>query len=196
MYGRFSEARPPGLRRRSISAGAVFWRLDAGPADQWRWSGFSTPRNRFDPESGAFRVRYAALSVAGASRERYLATGRYIPSDHRGHHLVRLEARESLRVLDLRTEANLDALGMDDRISTGREAVVWAAAHRLADSARGWWDDLDGLIYRSRTTPSTSVNLAFFSLGPFATESRALVDATDILAELVLGHGFTVGWTI
>lgn len=163
--------------------------------EEWVWGGFGAPRNRFDPESGRFRVRYAGLSIAGAARERYLATGRYIPVDHRGHHLVRLHARQPLTVLDLRTEANLDALGVDDRISTGREAAVWAAAHRLAGSARGWWDDLDGLIYRSRTTPSTSANLAFFSLEPFAAASRALVDATDVLTELVLNHGFTLGWT-
>lgn len=196
MYGRFPEARPGGLRRRSITRGATFWRLDDRPAEEWAWSGFPAPRHRFDPESGRFRVRYAGLSIAGAARERYLATGRYIPADHRAHHLVRLQARYPLTVLDLRTEANLDALGVDDRISTGREAAVWAAAHRLADSARRWWDDLDGLIYRSRTTPSTSVNLAFFSLDPFTAESRALVDAADVLTDLVLNHGFTLGWTM
>ena len=89
------------------------------PAD-WSWAGFPTARYRFDPESGAFRTRYAASALVGAFRERYRPTGLMIPADHAAHQLVRLVAARHLRVLDLRTEANLDVLGVDDQISTGQ----------------------------------------------------------------------------
>ena len=196
MYGPYPAGRPAGLRRRTLGHGTVLWRVDAEPPKAWDWNGFPQPRNRFDPISGQFRVCYAALSLAGAVRGRYQATGLYIPADHRGHHVVRLEARRALRVLDLRTEVNLDALQVDDRISTGRESSVLDAAHRLVDACRGWWLDLDGLVYRSRTTPETSVNLAFFSLDPFEAESTPLADSPGELVELVLEHGFTVGGAI
>ena len=72
---------------------------------------------------------------------------------------------------------------------------MWNNCHRLADGARRWWTDLDAIIYRSRTTPTTSANFAFFTDG-FTIESWALADRTDILTDLVLRHGFTVGWDI
>ena len=196
MYGHFPSARPAGLRRRSVPAGTILWRIDAQSPQRWEWDGFPGPRNRFDPASGRFRVRYAALSLAGAVRERYQATGLYVPADHRTHHVVRLEALRPVRVLDLRTELNLDALHVDDRISTGREHDVLEASHQLFDAGRAWWPDLDGLMYRSRTTPETSANLAFFSLEPFGTESTGLGDSPALLAEMVLDHGVTVGWPL
>jgi len=55
----FADDRPGGLRRRSVPAGTEIWRLDATPPDAWDWTGFTEPRYRFDPESGAFRSRYA-----------------------------------------------------------------------------------------------------------------------------------------
>lgn len=85
-------------------------------------------------------------------------------------------------------------LDVDDRISTGREDNVWEACHRLADAARGWWDDLDGLVYRSRTTPGTSVNLAFFSIDGFEAEYWPLNQCGDHFDDLVLHHHFTVGF--
>ncbi|MBV9659926.1 MAG: RES family NAD+ phosphorylase [Acidimicrobiales bacterium] len=198
MYGDFPPTRPAGLRRRTLRTGAVWWRIDAQATEEWSWTGFSEPRNRFDPESGGFRVRYAGTSLAGAARERYEATGRYIPVDHAGHHLVRLQARRPVTVLDLRTDRNLDALGLDDRVSTGREPQVWQACHRLVDAARHWWSDasLDGLVYRCRTTPSGSTNLAFFSLDPFQASSRRLDECPAELADLVLRSGFTIGFDL
>ena len=97
-----------------------------------------------------------------------------IPADHAVHHLVRLTAARHLRVFDLRTEANLDILGVDDQISTGQHPDVWDTCHRLADAAHRWWNDLDALVYRARTTPETSVNYAFFALDAFACESWPL----------------------
>ncbi|MDI3312742.1 MAG: RES family NAD+ phosphorylase [Mycobacterium sp.] len=185
-------ARPTGLRRRRVRAGTEIWRLDASAPADWTWEGFPTPRHRFDPASGAFRARYGASSLVGAFRERYRATGLVIPADHAAHRLVRLVAARHLRVLDLRTERNLDALRVDDQISTGMHPEVWTTCQRLADAVRRWWPDLDAIVYRSRTTPETSVNVAFFAAEAFAVESWALDERADILSNLVLRHGFTV----
>jgi hypothetical protein len=190
------DARPVGLRRRRITAGAEFWRGDANKPADWTWAGFPQPRHRFDPASGAFRTRYAGTSLVGAFRERYRATGLVIPTDHAAHHVIRLVAARHLRVLDLRTEKNLDALRVDDQISTGQHADVWDTCHRLADAARRWWDDLDAIVYRSRTTPQTSANVAFFADDAFDIESWVLADRPDILTDLVLRHGFTIGWDL
>jgi hypothetical protein len=170
--------------------------VDATDPAAWTWDGFPEPRYRFDPASGAFRTRYAGASLAGAFRERYRATGLVIPADHAAHHLVRLVAARHLRVLDLRTERNLDALRVDDQISTGQHPDVWDTCHRLADAVRRWWSDLDAVVYRSRTTPETSGNFAFFTDDAFAIESWRLEDRIDILTDLVLRHGFTMGWNI
>lgn len=190
------DERPVGLRRRPVKTGAEFWRIDANPPAEWTWTGFAIARHRFDPASGAFRTRYAGSSMVGTFRERYRATGFVIPSDHAGHRLVRLTAALPLRVLDLRTEKNLDALDLDDQISTGQHEKVWDTCHRLADAVSRWWDHLDGIVYRSRTTPETSTNLAFFAVDGFDIESQPLAARTDILTDLVLRHDFTVGWDI
>lgn len=193
-YGVFGAARPPGLRRRRLGAGSVLWRIDADAPRDWGWAGFPEPRNRFDPESGGFRIRYAATTFFGAARERYSATGRYIPADHAEQQVVRLELTSPVWVLDLRSEANLDALGVDDRISTGREPEVWAACHRLADAVTMWWPDVTGLLYRSRTTPSTSTNVALRSVATMSERHRDLRSFVTDLDELVLRHEFTVGF--
>ena len=193
------DARPVGLRRRRIDAGTELWRVEVASPEDWTWTGFPTARYRFDPESGAFRTRYAAGTLIGAFRERYRPTGLMIPADHAEHRLVRLVAARHLRVLDLRTEANLDVLGIDDQINTGQHDDVWATCHRLADAVKRWWpstDALDAVVYRPRTTPETSINYAFFALEPFAFESWPLAERTDVLTELVLRHGFTVGWAL
>ena len=152
------------------------------------------PRYRFDPKSGAFRTRYAGATLVGAFRERYRSTGLVIPADHRTHHLARLVAARNLRVLDLRTEKNLDALRVDDQISTGQHPEVWDTCHRLADATRRWWSDIDAIVYRSRTTPESSLNFAFFDSGGFDIVSSPLGDRVDVLSDLVLHHGFTIGW--
>jgi hypothetical protein len=192
-------ARPVGLRRRRIEAGTVLWRVEAAAPAEWTWTGFPQPRFRFDPESGSFRTRYAASTLVGAFRERYRPTGLVIPADHAAHYLVRLVAARHLRVLDLRTETNLDVLRVDDQISTGQHPDVWDTCHRLADAVKRWWpspDALDALVYRPRTTPETSLNYAFFAIDPFEAESWPLVERVDVLTNLVLHHGFTVGWEL
>jgi hypothetical protein len=189
-------ARPAGLRSRRAKTGVELWRVETTHPSKWTWTGFAQPRYRFDPASGRFRTRYAATQLVGAFRERYRPTGLVIPSDHIDHHLVRLVASRPLRVLDLRTEKNLDALQVDDQISTGQHAAVWATCHRLADASRAWWSDLDAIVYRSRTTPESSVNYALFSSEAFTIHSWRLGRRSDILAELVLRQDFTIGWDL
>ena len=191
-----SVARPAGLRSRRAKTGVELWRVETTHPSKWTWTGFARPRNRFDPASGSFRTRYAATQLVGAFRERYRPTGLVIPADHIDHHLVRLVATRGLRVLDLRTERNLDALQVDDQISTGQHAPVWATCHQLADASRAWWSDLDAIVYRSRTTPESSVNYALFSSEAFAIHSWRLGSRSDILAELVLHQDFTIGWDL
>jgi hypothetical protein len=185
-----------GLRRHRLDTGIELWRIDAATPATWSWGGFPSPRYRFDPASGAFRVRYAGRSVVGAARERYRDSGLFIPADHADQHLVQLVAARHLRVLDLRREQNLDVLEIDDQISTGQHPQVWDTCHRLADAARRWWNDLDAIIYRSRTTPATSANVVFFSADAFQIRSWPLKQRLDVLADLVLRHGFTIGWEI
>jgi hypothetical protein len=194
--GPFPEDRPVGLRRRSIPTGSEMWRVDASPPAAWDWTGFPEPRYRFDPESGAFRTRYAGATLVGAFRERYRSTGLVIPADHRKHHLVRLVASRNLRVLDLRTERNLDILKVDDQISTGQHRDVWATCHRLVDAVRRWWPDIDAIVYRSRTTPESSMNYALFTDDGFDIESWRLGKRIGVLTGLVLHEGFTVNWDI
>jgi hypothetical protein len=188
--------RPVGLRRRGLEPGTELWRIDAAPPASWVWDGFPAPRHRFDPASGSFRARYASRSLVGAARERYRASGLFVPADHARHHLVQLVATRDLRVFDLRAQHNLDVLDLDDQVSTGQHPDVWDTCHRLADAARIWWDDLDAIIYRSRTTPPSSLSVAFFATDAFQAQSWAFADRADIVADLVLNHGFTVDWDI
>jgi hypothetical protein len=177
-----------------LAVNTVFWRFDAADPLMWEWSPFPKPRFRFDPADGSFRTRYGASSVIGAARERYYDTGRLIPADHVDHHLVRLIAARPLSVLDLRTERNLTALTVDDRVSMGHEPEVWASCQELVVAARVWWARLDALLYRPRTTPQSSVNMAFFGADRFSVTSRRLQDCGDVLDELVLLHQFTIGF--
>ncbi|MGH9056964.1 MAG: RES family NAD+ phosphorylase [Acidimicrobiales bacterium] len=185
-----------GLRRDRLDLGTELWRIDTAAPATWSWDGFRSPHHRFDPVSGAFRVRYAGRSIAGAARERYRDSGLFIPADHSGHHLVQLIVARHLHVLDLRREQNLDVLEIDDQISTGQHLEVWNTCHRLVDAARRWWTDLDAMIYRSRTTTATSANVAFFAADAFQLQSRSLAQRPEVLADLVLHYGFTIGWRL
>ena len=193
MYGAaFTAARPAGLRRRSVPAGTLWWRIEQTDPAAWTWGAFPDPRYRFDSAAGGFRTRYAGGTFPGAARERYLDTGLLIPADHADHLAIELTTTRPFLVLDLRTERNLQALEVDDRISTGHEPAVWDACHRLADAVKGWWPDLDGIVYRSRTAPATSYNVAIFSTDGLASTTRALTDCADEIDDLVLHHHFTV----
>lgn len=171
---------------------ANLWRFDTAACDAWDWTPFATPRHRFDSAAGQHRVRYAATAANGAARERYRDTGLFIPSDHAEHHVATLSGE--LIVLDLRRETVLDALAVDDRISTGREQAVWASAQHLTDRASEWLGaDMHALMYRPRTTPETSANVAFYRHAQLTCTSAALHTCADLLDELKL-RGFTIDW--
>jgi hypothetical protein len=176
-----------GLRR-----GLHLWRIDDERPAAWTWEGFPAPRHRFDPADGSFRTRYASTRFYGAARERYLDSGRFIPAAHADLRVVDLEIVRPVRVLDLRNEATLDALGLDDRISTSHEPAVWSAAQLLAERAHRWWDRIDGIAYRARTTPSSTSNVALWSIDGFRATSRRLRDCGEELDDLVLRRDFTV----
>ncbi len=175
-----------------MPAGSEFWRFDRSAPDAWTWDGFPAPRYRFDPASGAFRVRYGATAPHGAARERYDGTGMVIPNAAADDNLVHLRTRRALKVLDMRGDRTQDQLRVDDQMNTSREPGRFATCQALADAARNWWDDLDGIVYRSRTTPASSTNLAFWSADPFDIDSVRLGDAADLLVDLVLRWRFTV----
>lgn len=187
--------RPAGLRR-PRAADVSWYRIDATHPSEWTWDGFDEPIHRFDPISGEFRVRYAGENARTSLRERY--PERRIPAGDAELWLVRLHG--SVRVLDLTSEAVLDALGLDARISTARLPTVRSPTHpdpfldscgRLADLVAGWWDDVPAVRYRSRTTP-TRTNAAFCGAAELAHDAVPLQQATDVLARAVVGDGFDV----
>jgi len=184
--------RPAGLRLLGLRPGLRYWRIDAEAPGDWSWHGFPAPRHRFDPTDGGFRTRYASTRLYGAARERYLDTGRFIPADHAGHHVIELVTARSFRCLDLRNEATLDLLGLDDRISTSHERVVWSAGQLLAQRVHGWAGAIDGIVYRPRTTPSSTANVAFWAPDAFTASARPLRECRAELDELVLRRDFTV----
>lgn len=109
--------------------------------------------------------------------------------------LVRLTG--TVRVLDLRRDAVLDALGLDDQISTSRAPDVWAAAQLLIDRVHAWFGTrCDGVVYRSRTTPERSANLAFFESAQLAAQPLGPLRSQGTLIDsCILTDGFTVrGW--
>lgn len=183
--------RPDGLRLSSLPGS--WWRIDNESPDHWSWEPFPKPRYRFDALSGQVRVRYAARAAVAAARERYRDTGSYIPSDHADH--VVAELGDRVRVLDVRNERTLDLLGLDDRISTGREPEIQKTAWELTDRACDWWGErIQGIVYRLRTTPS-SLGLAFFEWTPLESARPVpLRAAADLLDELIIAHAFTIGF--
>lgn len=104
--------------------------------------------------------------------------------------------------LHLTRQRNLDVLGLDDRVSTGRidfalrvdpDPLLETCA-RLADAVFDWWGGRPPpLVYRARTTPSVGRSIAFTEFAsPAVVDARPLRDATALHAYLVLRAGFTV----
>lgn len=184
---RLPVARPAGLRL--VTRRRTWWRLDAVDPASWSWEPFPTPRHRFD---GGFRVRYAADALRVAMRERFDAEGRVVSPGHLDLHVVELTG--TVRVVDLRLDATLDALGLDDQVSTSRAPEVWTACQVLAGQLRTW--GAQGVVYRSRTTPQRSANLAFWDAAPLRPRSLGTLRANEgLLAASVAADGFTVlGW--
>ncbi len=164
-------------------------------ASQWSWDPYPEPRWRFDSAAGTVRVRYAGDSARVAMRERFDASGRRLSAENLELRLAELAG--GVQVLDLRRDRTLDALGLDDQISTSRAPGVWKACQSLIDHVHEWFGPrCHGVVYRSRTTPQRSANLAFFAHAPLtARDLGTLRERTDLLTACVLSDGFAVqGW--
>jgi hypothetical protein len=183
------------LRRATTSR--TWWRLDSEPPERWNWRGFEVPRHRFDPPSGRFRTRYAANDPVAAARERFPA--RRITTAAADLHLVRLDGPPS--GIHLTHQANLDALGLDDRVNTARldrPLPRWGdpllvVGQQLADAVYDWWaGEPPPLIYRTRSVPAAR-SIAFTRHCAWEHRtSRSLRHARALLVTLVTHHGFDV----
>lgn len=195
--GRYPErlpvSQPPGLRLATLRR--TWYRLDAQHPSRWTWRPFPSPRSRFDSAGGTVRVRYAGDEPRVAMRESFDRDERIVSRRRLEMRLVELIG--TVRVLDLRRDRTLDALGLDDRISTGRAAAVWVACQQLIDLVHEWFGErCDGVVYRSRTTPERGANLAFFAHAPLtARDLGPLGEQEELLRSCVLADGFTIrGW--
>ncbi len=100
-------------------------------------------------------------------------------------------------MLDIRADRTLDALGLDDQISTSRAPGPWQACHLLTDLVIDWFGSrCDGIVYRPRTTPQRSANLALFGHAPLQARSLGVLgDQSALLAACIVADGFAVeGW--
>lgn len=147
--------------------------------------------------SGLFRVRYAASRAAVAARERFPSR---IVTEVDGD-LWLVELGRMPPSLYLTHQANLDALGIDDRVSTGRIGFerdedpdpLLDTCGRLVDALYDWWAGRPPpIVYRPRTTPAGR-SVAFTKTAEAEIRDVGpLRDATALHAHLVLTAGFTV----
>lgn len=89
-------------------------------------------------------------------------------------------------------EAVLDLLSQDDRVSTSHEPAILGTAQALAARAHDWPGRIDGIVYRSRTTPSSTSNLACWAPDVVEAHCRRVRDCAPELDELVLRRDFTI----
>jgi hypothetical protein len=172
-----------------------WYRIDAVEPRSWSWQAYPTPQSRFDSAAGRFRVRYAGQAARTAMRERFDAQRRRLTPADLDLNLIELTG--AVRVLDLRRDQTLDALGVDDQISTSRAPDVWNACQQLIDRVHDWFGErCHGVVYRSRTTPEHSANLAFFEGAPLsASNLGTLREQPTLLDSCILTDGFDVrGW--
>ena len=142
-------------------------------------------------------MRYAANDPVAAARERF--PSRRIGTDAASLQLVSLQGPPA--ALHLTHRANLDALGLDDRVNTGRldrplpggDDPLLAVSQQLSDAVFDWWDTAPPpIVYRTRTTPSAR-SMAFTEACTWhRVDSRRLREATALLVALVTHHGFDV----
>jgi hypothetical protein len=125
-------------------------------------------------------------------RERFDEQGRIVTAAELRLRLVELTG--VVRVLDLRLDRNLDALRIDDQINSSRAPEVWSACQRLTDLVGDWYAErCHGIVYRSRTTPQHSANIAFFSSAPLRTRDRGVLQRNEaLLTACVHSDGFTI----
>lgn len=95
---------------------------------------------------------------------------------------------------------NPDALGLDDRVSTGRldrardrGDPLLTTAQQLSDAVLDWWDGRPPpLVYRTRSTPAARSSAFTRTVEWQTLRSRPLWDAVGLLVALVTRHGFVV----
>jgi hypothetical protein len=187
-------ARPAGLRLTTFRR--AWYRIDTEAPQQWTWNAYPRARNRFDSATGRYRIRYAGDTQRVAMRERFDESKRVVRAAQLSLHLVELTG--PVRVIDLRRDQTLDALKLDDQISTSRARDVWNACHSLADLVHEWFGDrCDGIVYRSRTTPERSANLAFFAHAPLTVRGLGtLAGNPQLLLDCTAADGFQImGWS-
>ena len=182
---------------RAAATAPAWWRFDTDPPDRWDWSGFDRARHRFDPPSGRFRVRYAANDPVAAARERFPA--RRINTAAADRQLVRLAGPPP--ALHLTHQANLDALGLDDRVNTARldqplpgiGDPLPEVGQQLADAVYDWWQGTPPpIVYRTRSVPAAR-SIAFTRSSTWTQVTGGnLRDARALLVALVTHHGFDV----
>jgi hypothetical protein len=190
---RLAERRPPGLALTTLRH--PWYRIESADPDTWSWDPYPSPRSRFDSAAGVVRVRYAGQTSRVAMRERFDGQRRRMRPADLDLRLVELTG--AVRVLDLRRDRTLDALGFDDQVSTSRAPEVWAVCRQLTDRVHAWFGErCDGLVYRSRTTPERAANIAFFAHAPLVARSLgALRDQGTLIDTCILTDGFDVrGW--
>jgi hypothetical protein len=142
-------------------------------------------------------VRYAANLPAAAARERFPA--RVITEADGDLWLVGLDPLPPS--VHLTRQSVLDALGLDDRVSTGRIDTKRADSDplletcgALADAVFDWWNGQPPpLVYRTRTMPAVGRSAVFCEgASPPVVRWGRLREATALHSYLVLRAGFTV----
>ena len=140
-------------------------------------------------------MRYAANRPLAAVRERF--PGRQLTLSDGDLYLVELAADAA--GLHLTHQVILNALGVDDRINTGRIDLpgpggdpLLDVGQRLADAIYDWWAGAPPpLVYRTRSVPSARSMAFTVHTGLRPVRARPLRDARHLVAQLVARHGFS-----
>ncbi|MGH3086410.1 MAG: RES domain-containing protein [Rubrobacteraceae bacterium] len=80
--------------------------------------------------------------------------------EDRDLHLVRITAGRFLRLVDLRSNKTLSALGLDARVSTGENYVT---CQKWARALHGAFPEIDGLRYAPRKAGEDFSNVVLFA---------------------------------
>jgi len=123
------DGRPCACRR--VRAGPTPWGfVEAAPPAAVERPGFRPAANASTRSPGHFRTRYAASNLVGRNSggNAHRPTGLMIPADQAPTTTWLRLSPPAPASLDLRTEANLDRLGVDDQIIPASNPDVWAPA--------------------------------------------------------------------
>lgn len=141
-------------------------------------------------------MRYGANRPVAACCERF--PGRHLSPADGALYLVGLTVEGP--ALHLTHQGVLDALGLDDRINTGRVDLpgpdgdpLLDVCQDLADAVHDWWAGTPpALLYRTRTVPSARSMAFSGTTRSEIVRARRLREACHLIAILVARHGFVV----